>query len=125
MAIASAPCGFAALSYAGQEPVTLNRLAEHVVLISIDGLRSDYYLPAAMRQARTPALDALRARGSWAEGVVGLYPSLTFPSHTSIVTGLRPVPARHRAEHEVRSGHRIERRLVLRGVRSRRRRRVW
>lgn len=62
----------------------------HVVLISIDGLRPDYYLPSAARQAQTPALDALRARGSWAEGVVGVFPSLTYPSHTSIVTGARP-----------------------------------
>lgn len=67
--------------------------ARHVVLISIDGLRPDYYLPAATRVTRTPALDALRARGSWAEGVVGQFPSLTYPSHTSLVTGVRP--ARH------------------------------
>ena len=35
-----------------------------------------------------PALEALRARGSWAEGVIGQYPSLTYPSHTSIATGV-------------------------------------
>jgi predicted AlkP superfamily pyrophosphatase or phosphodiesterase len=40
-----------------------------------------------------PNIEALRARGSWAEGVVGQYPSDTYPSHTSIVTGVRP--ARH------------------------------
>lgn len=67
--------------------------ARHVVLISIDGLRPEYYLPAAGRLTSTPALDALRLRGSWAEGVVGQFPSLTYPSHTSIVTGVRP--ARH------------------------------
>jgi arylsulfatase A-like enzyme len=67
--------------------------AQHVVLISIDGLRPDYYLPAAGRLTRTPALDRLRERGSWAEGVVGQFPSLTYPSHTSIITGARP--ARH------------------------------
>ena len=64
--------------------------ARHLVLISVDGLRPDYYLPAAGRLTRTPALDALRERGSWAEGVVGQFPSLTYPSHTSIVTGVRP-----------------------------------
>ncbi|MBA3886722.1 MAG: alkaline phosphatase family protein [Acidobacteria bacterium] len=64
--------------------------ARHVVLISIDGLRPDYYLPSASRLTKTPVLDALRARGSWAEGVVGVFPSLTYPSHTSIVTGVRP-----------------------------------
>lgn len=67
--------------------------ARHVVLISIDGLRPDYYLPTAARRPRTPALDALVQRGSWAEGVLSQFPSLTYPSHTSIVTGVRP--ARH------------------------------
>ena len=65
----------------------------HVVLISIDGLRPDYYLPGPSRQTRTPQLDALREQGSWAEGVLSQFPSLTYPSHTSIVTGV--TPARH------------------------------
>ena len=70
-----------------QEPAAR---AKHVIIISIDGLRPDYYLPSPTRLAKMPALDALRARGSWAEGVVGQFPSLTYPSHTSIVTGARP-----------------------------------
>ena len=64
--------------------------ARHVVLISIDGLRPDYYLPTATARPKTPALDALMKRGSWAEGVLSQFPSLTYPSHTSIVTGVRP-----------------------------------
>jgi predicted AlkP superfamily pyrophosphatase or phosphodiesterase len=75
-----------ALALAQQPPP----LARHVVLISIDGLRPDYYLPSPTRQTTTPALDALRERGSWADGVIGQFPSLTYPSHTSIVTGTRP-----------------------------------
>ncbi len=68
--------------------------ARHVVLISIDGLRPDYYTPTALRpRPKTPTLDALVQRGSWAEGVLSQFPSLTYPSHTSIVTGVRP--ARH------------------------------
>jgi predicted AlkP superfamily pyrophosphatase or phosphodiesterase len=64
--------------------------SRHVVLISIDGLRPDYYIPSPTRRTTTPALDALRDAGSWAEGVVGQFPSLTYPSHTSIITGVRP-----------------------------------
>lgn len=67
--------------------------ARHVVLISIDGLRPDYYLPVSTRTANTPTLDALRRRGSWAEGVLSQFPSLTYPSHTSIATGV--TPAKH------------------------------
>ncbi len=29
----------------------------------------------------------LKEQGSFAEGVVGVYPSVTYPSHTTIVTG--------------------------------------
>ena len=51
-------------------------------MISIDGLNPGYY--------DFPALAALRKEGSSAQGVVGQYPSLTYPAHTSIVTGTRP-----------------------------------
>jgi hypothetical protein len=71
--------------------------ARHVILISIDGLRPDYYLPGPSRTTTMPTLDALRERGSWADGVLGQFPSLTYPSHTSIVTGVRP--ARHGIVH--------------------------
>ena len=64
--------------------------AKHVVIISIDGLRPDYYLDVPRDRITTHGLDRLRERGSWAEGVVGVFPSLTYPSHTTIVTGTRP-----------------------------------
>jgi len=81
----------ACLAYGGTGSGQGARPADHVVLISVDGLRPDYYLPTQARAVRTPALDALRARGSWAEAVIGQYPSLTYPSHASIATGVRPV----------------------------------
>jgi predicted AlkP superfamily pyrophosphatase or phosphodiesterase len=62
--------------------------ARHVIIVSVDGLRPADYLPGLPRRASMPALESLRARGSWAEGVVGQYPSLTYPSHTSIATGV-------------------------------------
>ncbi len=65
--------------------------ADHVILISIDG-----FLPEYVDDRTTvdlPNLHALRDWGSYAEGVIGQYPSLTYPSHTSIVTGV--APARH------------------------------
>ena len=65
-------------------------VTRHVVLISIDGLRPDYYLPGPSRRTRTPAIDALREAGSWAEGVLSQFPSLTYPAHTSVATGVRP-----------------------------------
>ncbi len=58
----------------------------YVVLVSLDGFRWDY----AKRDNATHLL-ALGKRGVWApEGMLPSYPSLTFPNHFTIVTGLYP-----------------------------------
>ena len=62
----------------------------YLVLVSIDGFGWDY-------QARyeTPALDRLAARGVRAKALRPVFPTLTFPNHYSIATGLYP------AEHGI------------------------
>ena len=58
----------------------------YVVLVSLDGFRWDY----AKRDNATHLL-ALGKQGVWApEGMLPSYPSLTFPNHYTIVTGLYP-----------------------------------
>ena len=52
---------------------------------------SSYTDPALA--ARTPNLRALAADGVWADGVVGVLPTVTYPSHTTLITGVEP--ARH------------------------------
>lgn len=64
-----------------------------VVLISIDGLKPEYVLEADRYSLRIPNLRALLARGAHASGVVGVVPTVTYPSHTTLVTGV--APARH------------------------------
>jgi len=59
--------------------------APAVLLISVDGLRAD-----AIGTGVMPTLDAMAARGVHAEGMRPSYPSLTFPNHYTLVTGLRP-----------------------------------
>ena len=56
-----------------------------LILISFDGWRYDYgdRLPA-------PNLRALAARGARAKALVPSFPTLTFPNHYTIVTGLYP-----------------------------------
>src|ERR1700722_2650583 len=68
-------------------PNTAVQQAKHyVVLVSLDGFRWDY--PG---KYGTPHLLALGAAGASApEGMLPVYPSLTFPNHISIVTGLYP-----------------------------------
>lgn len=65
---------------------TAAQKAHYVVLVSLDGFRWDY----ANHDNATHLL-ALGKQGVWApEGMMPSYPSLTFPNHLSIVTGLYP-----------------------------------
>ena len=57
----------------------------YVILISIDGLRSDF-----VEKFNAPALQAYGKSGVVAEYMTSAFPSLTFPNHYSIVTGLYP-----------------------------------
>ncbi len=63
------------------------RAAEHVVLISLDGFPSwamdDPYLPV-------PTLRALAGRGAIARTMRPVNPTVTWPNHTTFVTGVRP-----------------------------------
>mgnify|MGYP003343425360 CR=1 FL=1 len=56
-----------------------------VILISIDGFRADY-----LQRGLTPTLQALAADGVRSTGMRPSFPSLTFPNHYTLVTGLRP-----------------------------------
>jgi len=65
--------------------------ADHVVLISIDGLRPEFYLDPMAFGA--PTIQQMAREGVHALGVRGVFPSVTYPSHTTLVTGA--LPARH------------------------------
>jgi predicted AlkP superfamily pyrophosphatase or phosphodiesterase len=56
-----------------------------VLLVSVDGLRAD-----VVGSGEMPTLDMLAAVGVRAEWMNPSYPSLTFPNHYTLVTGLRP-----------------------------------
>ena len=54
------------------------------ILVSIDGFRADY-----LQRGKTPALSAMAADGAHA-AMRPSFPSITFPNHYTLVTGLRP-----------------------------------
>ena len=60
-----------------------------VVLISIDGLMPSSYTDPALA-SQTPNLRRLAKDGVWADGVVGVLPTVTYPSHTTLITGVEP-----------------------------------
>jgi predicted AlkP superfamily pyrophosphatase or phosphodiesterase len=63
---------------------------KHVILISVDGMPPDYYTEPEKLGLRAPTLTIMRQGGAHAEGMEGVYPTVTYPQHTTMVTGLRP-----------------------------------
>ncbi len=64
-----------------------------VVLISIDGMRPDYITNPKSCPVGFPTLRRFLTEGTYAEGVTGVLPTITYPSHTTLITGVEP--ARH------------------------------
>ena len=64
-----------------------------VILISIDGLKPEYVLDADAHGLKIPALRKILREGAHSTGVHGVVPTVTYPSHTTLVTGA--APARH------------------------------
>lgn len=78
LALFLAACATRAPQPAAAEPAP-------VLLISIDGFRNDYF-----ERGISPNLERLARDGVRAAWMNPSYPSLTFPNHYTIVTGLRP-----------------------------------
>ncbi len=64
--------------------------ARPLLLISIDGLRPADVIQAQQRGLNLPNLQAFLSRGSYASDVRGVLPTLTYPSHTTLMTGVSP-----------------------------------
>lgn len=65
----------------------LAQQSKHVLLISIDGFRPDFYKNANWD---VPNIMRLKAGGVWADKNFSVFPSVTYPSHTTVVTGALP-----------------------------------
>jgi predicted AlkP superfamily pyrophosphatase or phosphodiesterase len=69
--------------------------AAPVLMISIDGLKPEYVTQADAKGLKIPYLRSLLKNGTYADGVVGVWPTVTYPSHTTLITGVTP------AEHGI------------------------
>jgi predicted AlkP superfamily pyrophosphatase or phosphodiesterase len=67
------------------KPRTAQNVYAPLILISIDGYRADY-----IERKLSPNLAALAADGIRATALRSAFPTLTFPNHYTIVTGLYP-----------------------------------
>jgi predicted AlkP superfamily pyrophosphatase or phosphodiesterase len=61
-----------------------------LVVISVDGLRPDYVTAADSHGSKVPNLRRFLKEGVYAEGVLGVVPTVTYPSHTTLMTGVWP-----------------------------------
>ena len=69
------------------EPNTAEQQQKHyVVMVSLDGFRYDY----AKKYGAKHILEIARKGASAPDGMIPSYPSLTFPNHYTLVTGLYP-----------------------------------
>ena len=75
--------------------ISLPSMAAPVLMISIDGMKPEYVTEADARGLRIPFLRSMMRDGVYADGVTGVWPTNTYPSHTTILTGVSP------AEHGI------------------------
>ncbi len=63
---------------------------QHVILVSVDGLMPETYLHPETHGLQIPTLREIVKNGAYSEGARGVFPTVTYPSHTSMVTGTNP-----------------------------------
>jgi len=78
-------CALTAACSVPKRPLPLTAHRPAVLLVSIDGFRPSYLF-----RGDTPTLDHLAQSGAFSPGMRPSYPSLTFPNHYTLVTGLHP-----------------------------------
>ena len=64
--------------------------ASPVLMISIDGLRPTDVLDAKKNGLKVPNLRTFVKTGAFATGVRGMLPTVTYPNHTTLITGVSP-----------------------------------
>ncbi len=69
--------------------------AASVLMISIDGLKPEYVTHADEHGLKIPTLRRFVAEGTYADGVIAVVPTVTYPDHTTLITGVWP------AEHGI------------------------
>lgn len=81
-------CIFLLGSMLGISHAKAQHKGRHVILVTIDGFRPDFYMETKWS---TPTLKSMKEQGYYADGVNSVFPSITYPSHTTIVTGVQPI----------------------------------
>jgi predicted AlkP superfamily pyrophosphatase or phosphodiesterase len=63
---------------------------QHVIVISIDGLKPESYTEPDAHGLKIPTLREIVRNGASSDGVQPVMPTVTYPSHTAMMTGVNP-----------------------------------
>ncbi len=88
--IVAAAVLLAVAAEAAAEPPRRPKAPHRLLVISVDGLDWRYLKDADRLGLRIPTLRRLMAEGDVADGVVGENPTITWPAHTTLITGVPP-----------------------------------
>jgi predicted AlkP superfamily pyrophosphatase or phosphodiesterase len=80
----------ASTSAMGEPAGTAARPGPFVLLISVDGLKPEAITHSAEHGLKVPNLRAMMADGMYASTVRGVLPTVTYPSHSTLLTGASP-----------------------------------
>jgi len=61
-----------------------------LLVVSVDGLDQRYLAQCDELKLKIPNLRRLMREGEWSKGVIGVVPTITWPSHTTILSGVDP-----------------------------------
>src|SRR6202041_4052540 len=63
---------------------------QHVIVISIDGMKPESYTDPDAHGLKIPTLREIVRAGASSDGVQPVMPTVTYPSHTTMMTGVNP-----------------------------------
>jgi predicted AlkP superfamily pyrophosphatase or phosphodiesterase len=63
----------------------------HVLIVSVDGMKPESYTEPDAHGLKVPTLREMVRNGASSDGVQSVMPTVTYPSHTSMVTGANPL----------------------------------
>ena len=63
---------------------------QHVLIVTIDGMKPETYTEPDAHGLKVPTLREMVRNGASSDGVQSVMPTVTYPSHTSMVTGVNP-----------------------------------
>ncbi|MBL8191566.1 MAG: alkaline phosphatase family protein, partial [Acidobacteria bacterium] len=69
---------------------SLRRTGRPVLVISVDGMDYRYLRDCDKLGLKIPNLRRLMREGELTEGIEGVFPTITWPSHTTMITGVAP-----------------------------------